>query len=277
MNRRAQAGVVRLLGVSRPEATVYLTGAALLAVLLTAAGAFDSDKLGLAHRLALWLAVSIISVAQTLALDGFATSRLAFAPGGRITAGALAVAGVIVLMAVELHLLKLTPLLPYEHDPFADFVLFLAPPIGAIAGIVVLTRIATAGGGKVRVSLRRLPAPPLRLDFDSAIAGYLPAPPRLADWPREPVLRIQAADHYLEVVTSTGRRFLRGRMKDVLRSMAGVDGVEGVHPHRSWWIARTDIARVQRRGRDYVIVAQDGAQVPVARSRVAELRKLGLL
>lgn len=264
---------VKLFGVTRREAAGYLAGAVMLAVLLTAAGAFDSDELGLAHRAALWLAVCVLGVSQTLVLDGLLAPRLPAHTWGRSSAAVLAVLGVIALMTIELHLLKSTPFLPYKPDPLAEFFLFLTPPIGAMSALVVLTRMIAPEGLGPRHAAHETPAPP-QLDFQSAIAGYLPAPSTVTDWPREPVLRVRADDHYLEIFTSSGRRFLRGRMKDALRALAGVDGVQ---PHRSWWVARAEIASARRQGRDYVLETRDGAQIPVARSRIEDLRRRGLL
>ena len=265
---------VRLFGVTRRELVGYLASAVLLAILLSTAGAFDSDEVNFGHRMTLWLIVSLLTVTQTLALDGLLAPRLPQSPPARLAAGALAALGVIALMTLELHVLKFTPLLAYEPDPLIAFFLFLAPPIGSIAAIVILTRILAPEG----LTPRRLPldAPerPARLEYTSPIAGYLPPPTRLADWPGEPVTRVRAADHYLEVHTATGRRFIRGRMKDALRELSGV---EGIQPHRSWWVARKTIAAAHRRGRDYLLETTDGAQIPVARSRISELRKMGLI
>lgn len=265
---------VRLFGVTRRELVGYLAGALLLAILLSTAGAFDSDEVGVGHRMALWFTVSLLTVTQTLALDGLIAPRLPQTPLVRILAAVLAIFGVIALMTIELHLLKFTPLLTYQPDPLPDFFLFLAPPVGAIAAIIILTRIFAPEG----LTPRRLPLDATdeagRLEYSSPIAGYLPPPTRLADWPSEPVTRVRAADHYLEVFTATGRRFLRGRMKDAVRELSDVDGVQ---PHRSWWVATTTIASSRRNGRDLVLVTTDDAEIPVARARIHELREKGLL
>jgi hypothetical protein len=267
---RPPALEVRLFGITRREAGGYLIGAVLLAVLLAASGAFDSDEIALAHRFGLWLVVAVLGVGQTLVLDGLIAPRLP----GRFFAGAAAAAGVIALMTLELHALKYTPLLPYPPDPLLEFAAFLAPPIGAIAAIVILTRVAAPDGLAPRLALSGPQREPAQLGYDNVIAGYLPAPTALADWPSAPVLWVRADDHYLEVATAAGRRFLRGRMKDALRRLGGA---EGLQPHRSWWVARSKIARVRRQGRDYVIETRDGVDIPVARARVSMLKALGLV
>jgi len=88
------------------------------------------------------------------------------------------------------------------------------------------------------------------------------------------VLPVRAHDHYIEIVAASGKSFVRGRMADALRALSGADGVQ---PHRSWWVARAEIAGARRAGRDYVLLTRDGAEIPVARSRVAALRAAGLI
>lgn len=273
-NGQAPGIGVRLFGVSGRELVGYLMAAILLAILMSTAGAFDSDDIRPLHRIGLWLTISLLTVIQTLVLFGLLSPRLPASPVGRILASALTVLGVVALMTAELHLLKFTPLLPYEPDPLPAFFLFLAPPIGAIAAMFVLSRIVVPEGLTPRRLPLASPSDPPRIGFQSAIAGYLPAPTRLADWPSEPVIRVRAADHYLEVHTQTGRRFLRGRMSDALRELAHADGIQ---PHRSWWVASSSIASSRRNGRDHVLITTDEAEIPVARARVPEMRRMGLI
>lgn len=257
---------VQLFGITRREAGGYLIGA----VLLAASGAFDSDEIALAHRLGLWLVVALLGVGQTLVLDGLIAPRMS----GRFFAGAAVAAGVVALMTLELHALKYTPLLPYPPDPLLEFAAFLAPPIGAIAAIVILTRVAAPERLASRLALSGSQREPAQLGYDNVIAGYLPAPTALSDWPSAPVLWVRADDHYLEVATAAGRRFLRGRMKDALRRLGSA---EGLQPHRSWWVARSEITGVRRQGRDYVIETSNGVDIPVARPRASVLKALGLI
>lgn len=250
------------LSFSRTEVACFATGVLALAVLMTAAGAFNTDQFAVPHRFALWCVVALLTVGQTLVLDAALVSATRAPPALR--AGAV-IFGVIALMTFELHALKFTPLLPYEPDPLLAFALFLAPPIGAISGVVMMLRLLTAQSAPE--------APPLLRLAYTPIAGYLPAPSSIG-WPTDQVLRVRAHDHYLEIVTATGRTFVRGRMKDALRALAER---EGVQPHRSWWIARDQIAAIRRTGRDYMLVTHDGAEIPIARSRVSSMRGVGLI
>lgn len=53
--------------------------------------------------------------------------------------------------------------------------------------------------------------------------------------------------------------------------------VPGARVHRSHWVARAGVLRTERRGGAWVLHARDGAAVPVARARVADLRADGWL
>jgi DNA-binding LytR/AlgR family response regulator len=58
------------------------------------------------------------------------------------------------------------------------------------------------------------------------------------------------------------------RMRD---AVAELDGVEGAQVHRSWWIARSAVARVEPHGRTLAIKLANGLKVPVSRERKPSL------
>jgi hypothetical protein len=248
-----------------------------LSLLFTLGGAFDTDDLGFLRRWALWLTISGLIVGQTAVLDA-AFARLTPRGGWpRAVASLAAIALMAPLMTLEISALKATPLTPswWGHDPLLELGLFIAPTVLVAAAAVVLLRRP-----QVRRTLRiealadqvdeilELSAP--------AIAGLLP-PPRSAafehdKWPAAPVLSVEAHDHYLEVATASGTSFLRGRMRDATAKLRGADGL---HVHRSWWVAREAVATVRRAGRDYILVLTSGAEVPIGRSRLSALRAEG--
>jgi hypothetical protein len=196
--------------------------------------------------------------------------------GSRLAAGGLALTGTLFLMTVELDALKSTPLLPKRHDPFWEFLLFLAPLVLAVGGFVLVLRhiagpvpqglVERAGEAMRQIALRPV------------IAGLLPAPDRRATdheaWPAGRVLLVEAQDHYLDVTAETGRVFLRGRMRDAVARLRGAGGLQ---VHRSWWVALDQIAGIEREGRDHEIRLTDGRRIPVGRSRIRQLRARGLV
>lgn len=88
-----------------------------------------------------------------------------------------------------------------------------------------------------------------------------------------PILRIEAMDHFVNVVTAQAVYPLRLRFADAVEQMAGV---EGFMIHRSHWVARDAVMGVQRvQGRLFVRVI-DGALVPVSRKYRAAVEEAGL-
>ena len=61
------------------------------------------------------------------------------------------------------------------------------------------------------------------------------------------------------------------------RAMAEVGVSRGEQVHRSWWVTRTAVQRVEQEGRTATLVLENGLRVPVARNRVATLREAGWL
>ena len=60
-------------------------------------------------------------------------------------------------------------------------------------------------------------------------------------------------------------------------SIAEIGGESGDQIHRSWWVARAGIARVERAGRSWSVHLINGEVAPVSRDAVYRLRQTGLL
>ncbi|WP_162171776.1 LytTR family DNA-binding domain-containing protein [Sulfitobacter donghicola] len=89
---------------------------------------------------------------------------------------------------------------------------------------------------------------------------------------RGPLVRIEAQDHYLNVVTSRGNALILMRLGDAMEELSG----KGIQVHRSHWIALDAVAKHRReKGRD-ILMMQDGAEVPVSRSFKAAAQDAGL-
>ncbi len=88
------------------------------------------------------------------------------------------------------------------------------------------------------------------------------------------VLYLRMEDHYVRVRTEHGSRL---EMGPLARVTAGLDGVEGLQTHRSWWVARRAIVGVERDGRNLRLRLVDGQTAPVSRASVAKLRAAGWL
>ncbi len=85
------------------------------------------------------------------------------------------------------------------------------------------------------------------------------------------ILALVAQDHYVEVVTDKGSELLLMRLSDAV-DMCGDDN--SLRIHRSAWVSRSGISKLERKGRNTKVVLPDGRRLPVARSMESALAKL---
>jgi hypothetical protein len=102
-------------------------------------------------------------------------------------------------------------------------------------------------------------------DADDAASLWAQMPPHLG---RE-ILCLAMEDHYVRVHTPHGAALL---LMPMARAMAGLTATEGMRVHRSWWVARAAITRIDGPARSMRLHLINGMTVPVARRAVAELR-----
>lgn len=91
---------------------------------------------------------------------------------------------------------------------------------------------------------------------------------------RGAVVRLEAQDHYLNVVTTAGEALVLLRMAD---AEAELEAAHGMRVHRSHWVAIDRVVGHRRRdGRDFLVTA-DQAEVPVSRSFRPAVKAAGLI
>lgn len=83
------------------------------------------------------------------------------------------------------------------------------------------------------------------------------------------VLMMSAQDHYIEVQFSDSTHLERGRLVDAVDQMTDVDGIV---PHRSYWVSRKAVIRLERGPSGLFLRLRNGGTVPVARSRATAVR-----
>ena len=89
---------------------------------------------------------------------------------------------------------------------------------------------------------------------------------------RGELLCLEMSDHYLKVYTDQGHHMLLMRFKDAL---AMLSSYEGLQTHRSWWVAKSAIVKVNKDGRKLQLVLSNGLAVPVSRTYLAEIKEAG--
>ncbi len=88
------------------------------------------------------------------------------------------------------------------------------------------------------------------------------------------LVRLQSADHYVEVHTDTGAKLLLMRLGDAVELLTGSNGQQ---VHRSHWVNLEEVKCVIKRNRKIWLRMSDGSDVPVSRSYSPALRKAGVL
>ncbi len=90
---------------------------------------------------------------------------------------------------------------------------------------------------------------------------------------RAPLIRIEAQDHYLKVVTTVGSELLLMRLRD---AEAELEGARGLRVHRSHWVAFSGVTGRRRADGRVLLRMADGAEVPVSRAQRAAAQAAGL-
>lgn len=88
------------------------------------------------------------------------------------------------------------------------------------------------------------------------------------------LVRLQSADHYVEVHTNAGEKLLLMRISDAVEMLTGA---EGGQVHRSHWVNFDEVSGIVKKNRKIWLRMSDGAEVPVSRKYRAPLRAAGVL
>ncbi len=83
------------------------------------------------------------------------------------------------------------------------------------------------------------------------------------------ILTLRGQEHYVLITTEEGEHLLRARLGDLVSQTREDDGVLA---HRSYWVGRQAIARLEVMSGSDVILTHSGEQLPVARPRKNEVR-----
>lgn len=164
--------------------------------------------------------------------------------------------------------------------------------VGLVTVIVVLARRinaehavtapASAPASESLVALfpvARVPIdPPDTALQNPATDGDTDPPPRLMrrlpDIARGPVLRMEARNHFVHVVTADETYAIRLRFADAVDEM---DSVPGLCTHRSHWVRLDSVVAAERAGTRLVLCIADGARVPVSRGYRDRVEAAGLI
>ena len=224
----------------------------LATVLCTIAGPFGTHAaLGVSARLAYWAGVTALSV-----LGSIWCIRIDAAQS--LWGGVLIWGGFSVVLAVLVHGLNSILFADWHGiGQFGRLLLNIGVTVAVVHGAIGLARRVFQtekeenGTDPQTAFLRRLP-------IDK----------------RAPLIRLEAQDHYLNVVTKAGSALLLMRLQDAVEALAGLQGLQ---VHRSHWVALSAVAAHRRdKGRDFLVLA-NGDEVPISRSFRPDVKAAGLI
>lgn len=237
-----------------------------LGLLLAALGPFGTFVMGgLPERLAYWVSLSIsgyLVFRPATAAAAAIADRLQL-PQAPAWAAAAALGAVPMTFIVWLASYRHTPSLwPSAADYFDLYLKVLL--IGAAIALVFW----------FRSSHRRNAASPTAAPEPIASPNLPRFLDRLPPHLGQELLALEMEDHYVRAYTASGSTLILLRMRD---AVAELDGADGMQVHRSWWVARSAVARAVQDGRNWRLKLANGIEVPVARNSVSALRDAGWL
>lgn len=226
-----------------------------VSVICIIAGPFGTDEVPIVRRSLYWFGSNLIAIAMSLTIIG-AVSRAPvltrFPVPLRLISGALvfatAFSGVMTMINVMVF--------GFGRN-YPDFLeLFWTTALIAIAITFVIFTFES--------SRKAAPSSP-------SVPRFLR---RLKPGLGHELVRLAMQDHYVEVHTERGRQLILMRFADALDEL---DGIAGWRLHRSHWIAAAGIADIKRKAGKTVVVARDGAELPVSRTYLPTLKDAGIL
>ncbi|SFS99729.1 transcriptional regulator, LytTR family [Sulfitobacter marinus] len=231
---------------------VWLAFWSLATVLCAIAGPFGTHAaLLLGPRLIYWACVIALSVLGTALV-------LRAAKDAPVWKTAMLWGGYITMLSVLIHTLNSWLFEPWQGTCQLLYLwVIIAVTVLVVHGAVGLARYAFLAPPKTSAQ-----------DPETAFLRHLPLEKRA------PLIRIEAQDHYLNVVTQKGSALVLLRLQD---AVAALHAAEGLQVHRSHWVAKKAVAQHRRvQGRDYLVLVS-GDEIPVSRSFRPAVIEAGLI
>ncbi len=268
---------------------VGLVIAAVAAVALAWAGPFGTyGAVGFGTRLGYWAAISLLSVVLARLLRLVIHRRMSgasYALREAVTVLVFSVLFTAVVMAANQFVFGPTGMALPGWWPLFGVILLVSVGVSMVIWLVVGERDFSEAPARVRALGPAAPSPAQTRPRRAEAAEEAPAAQRidpaaearfLAEHAPEvgQLLRLEVEDHYVGIIGTRGRVMVLMRMRDACAALAGADGMQ---VHRSHWVARRAIERVERAGGRLVLHTRDGAAVPVSRARRKELEAAGWL
>ncbi|MCP5367129.1 MAG: LytTR family transcriptional regulator [Hyphomicrobiales bacterium] len=247
---------------------VFVAASAVASAVLALIGPFGTfDDLTLGRRLVYWTAIVFLNGIQVSLFARALVPRMA--PPRWPLAAPLALAGLAASVPATAEVYWLEAWFRPGTVGVGD----ILPLFGFVA---VVTLALSVPMGMLVFQAGR-PAPASDEAAAPAAGAAAPEVPFLRRIPGHlggELLCVQTEDHYLRVHTTAGNDLILMRLRDALDELAAADGLQ---VHRSHWVARAAVDRVERDGNRTVLCLTNGLTVPVSRTHLAGLRAAGWL
>lgn len=248
-----RANIVSRVVSARPiqMTAIFIAQAALLAVM----GVYDSNEMPMLWRFVFWFVLMSAGGITFSLIEPFVRDRWF---KGAPLAVQIGIISLIVSVPITIGLMGLNTGLSWDRPLSvwgAQFVSVMIIAVIFIGGTILARRLfgreaqETAAAGEAFMA--RLP-----VKFQSAELWAL-----------------SSEGHYLRAHTSRGETLILLRLSDALREVSGMNGLQ---THRSWWVAREGIDRVEGGGKKRALILKSGVEAPVSRSRLKDLKAAGL-
>lgn len=233
---------------------------ALVSLFAAAAGPFGTfEGMGFLGRLGYWAVIVAVSILLTLGQKRLLRGQ---AEGWRLVSQ-LPYAGILALLAHGMNLLLFPHWGGWQDLGFLFVVTFSVVLLIEISVFLVRVYLLQPEDSADGTSQDR----GLEVGTETRFLRRLPLDKRA------PLIRLEAQDHYLLVVTERGSESLLLRLGDAEAELAEV----GLRVHRSHWVALGQVQQHRRdKGRDFLQMTDDSL-VPVSRSYKASVQAAGLL
>jgi hypothetical protein len=242
--------------IARYRVPLFLLAAGIVLGLFGPFGTYQA--LGIAPRVLFWLLAVLAIGGINIAFYRLAAQRLA--PRRGLVAAA-AIACIAAAVPGTLLLRLAVPLVLPDAD--AGW-----PTVPALFLQVLLVNLCLTGLGVILN--RPAPAPSVGQAAPAPGATWRERLP--ADLRDAQLLALEAEDHYLRVHTAAGSTLILLRLGDAI---AELGSARGVQVHRSWWVARDAVERVERAGEKVALILPGGMRVPVSRGNRGKLAEMG--
>ena len=255
-----------------------VAGSLVVVLVLTVAFALAGrvEQGGLSHRVLLWITCAVVCwpVCHALAAAILYLSRSR--PPALIAWAAACGTFFLTLFCTAVAYTAYGLFYPAREGPVPILAIYVNVTLLTVVASAVM-HFAVCQIGALRHGLRKAGAHP-----DGSAAGPVvsraaaPAGDRAA-WffERLPsglgrdIVCLRVSGHYLEVATADGSCLVLLPLSDAVKALRGL----GMQVHRSHWVAHRHVLGIVRRGDRTLLQLTGGREVPVSRSRVAEVRQ----